>query len=130
MEVTAGETTTVVALAFAAPVPAGNEVVLLTIERKEAGFFDTSEVEVVVDVTARVVYADYSYWSVLQTRGWPASPVTDDPVGALGAGWSPKRAFRGRVAGALLSTRDGGDRNHIATVLHVLPEVVEQGYRT
>lgn len=129
MEVTAGEAATVVALEFAVPVPAGNEVILLTIERKDAGFFETSEVEVVVDVTARIVYADYSYWSALHARGWPAFPVTDDPIGALGAGWAPKRAFRGRVAGALLSTRDGGERNHITTLLHVLPEV-ERSYRT
>lgn len=128
MEVTVGDATTLVTIDFAAPIPAGNETLLVTIERKDAGFFDASEVEVAVDLTARVVYADYAYWSVLQERGWPPAPFGEDPVGVLGPGWVPKRALRGRVAGALVSTRDGSDRTHVRTLLHVVPET-EQSYR-
>jgi hypothetical protein len=121
-------TTTVVMVEFAAPIPAGNEALFLTIERQDGGFFDVTEVEAIVDLSTRIVYADFAYWTVLKEAGWPAAPVADDPIACLGAGWKPKRSFKGRIAGALLSTRDTGDTNHIRTVLHALPDV-ERGYR-
>ncbi len=127
MEVSPRENTTVVMVEFAAPIPAGNEALFLTLERDDAGFFDISEVDVVVDLSARVAYADEGYWSTLSEAGWPSKPVADEPILCLGAGWKPKRSFKGRLAGALLSTR-GGDRSRISTVLHVLPDV-ERGYR-
>ena len=128
MEVSAREDVTVVVVEFAAPVPAGNEVLVISLEKSDSGFFDVSSAEIVVDLSARVAYADYAYWSVLAERGWPSAPVADDPVAPLGDAWKRKRSLHGRVAGALLSSRDGGDQNHIRTLLHVLPEV-EKGYR-
>jgi hypothetical protein len=128
MKVSARESVTVVELEFAAPIPAGNQALVLTLVREKAGFFDVSEVELVVDRTARTVYADYPYWTVAASAGWRDTPVADDPVGFLGEGWSAKRALEGRVAGALLSTKDTGDTNHVRTLLHLLPEV-EKGYR-
>ena len=128
MDVSARDSATVVMVEFAAPVPAGNEVLVISLEREDAGFFDVAVAEVVIDLTARVTYADYAYWAILQERGWPSAPVTEDPVAALGPSWKRKRSLHGRVAGALLSTRDGGEQNHARTLLHVLPEM-EKGYR-
>lgn len=128
MELSARESSTVVVIDFAAPIPAGNEALVLTVERADARFFDTSEAELVVDLTSRIVYADSAYWTTLEARGWPSMPVTDDPIGALGPGWQVKRSFQGRIAGAILTTRDSSARNHVRTLLHVLPDL-ERGYR-
>ena len=128
MEVSARESTTVVVVEFAAPIPAGNEALFLTIAREDPGFFDIAEVEVVVDLTARIVYASWEYWSAVNALGWPSTPVADDPVACLGGDWKPMRSFTGRIAGALVAIRDKGDSNQSRTVLHALPNV-ERGYR-
>jgi hypothetical protein len=121
----------VVELEVAAPIAAGHEVVAFAFVRKNAGFFDlVSSCEAVLDVTSGVLHADATYWSVLTSdRPLPEHPPALDPVAALGPDWTAKTSVRGRVQGALVSTKDGGELNHARTLLHLEPLDVPPGYR-
>jgi hypothetical protein len=119
----------IVELTFVAPVPLGNEVIALEVERTGGGWLDTKAAEAVIDVTTGTVYADVGYWSVLKDRGWPLEPPANDPIAALGPDWRAKHSVRGRSRGTLVSTKDAGDTNHACTVLWIAPPDSETSYR-
>jgi hypothetical protein len=121
----------VVELEIAAPIAAGHEVVAIAFELKNAGFFDLiSNCEAVLDVTSGVLHADAAYWTILTSnRPLPEQPPALDPVAALGPGWTAKTSVRGRVQGALVSTRGRDNMNHARTLLHLEPLDLPPGYR-
>lgn len=115
--------TTVVVLRFLAPIPQGHEVTVLDLTTDDESWLATTNAEAVVDATAGIVYGDYNYWHLLEKRPWSAEPPATHPVAALGKTWRARRTLQGRVLGAVVSTRDAGDRNHVVTALHITQSV-------
>jgi len=109
---------TVIDLPYLAPVPAGHDVAVLKIARADAGFFESGEVECVVDRATRIVYADRAYLNALAQSPVPAYPA-DAPADALGPGWSVQRSFMGQVVCAVLSTADATSNSAARTRLYV-----------
>lgn len=110
---------TVIDLAFLAPVPAGHEVVVLRLGRAEAGFFDASDAECVLDRATRMVYADRAYLNALSQSPTRHALPADAPIDALGPGWSAKRSFVGQVVCTVLATADGTSNSAARTRLYV-----------
>ena len=68
---------------FHVPIPSGHDVLLVEQTNPTAGFFQASQARCAVDRTARLVYADYSYWDFLRRRPAPRilrmSPTSANP---------------------------------------------------
>jgi hypothetical protein len=105
---------------FLAPVPYGNEVAVLTLRRSD------TQITLVLDQTAHVRYCNEAIWGPIG-----ASPLaTTDPAAVLQRwGWVLIRATTGRSAGALVSTTDVGEANHVQTRLFVGPASAAGPYR-
>lgn len=119
MDIEAIGSTTVVVLRFLAPIPQGHEVTVLDLTTDDESWLATTNAEAAVDTTAGIVYGDHSYWHLLEKRAWSAEPPATHPVAALGEKWRARRTVQGRVLGAVVSSKDGGDANHVVTALHL-----------
>lgn len=113
-------------LPFLAPIPAGNEVVVLVLDNPSAGFLESGTAELVIDVPTRTIYADRAYMFALKATAPKAHPA-DDPRPS--AAWRVKKTWRGISRGAVMSTRDGGDTNEASSLLWVARVDAPQGYR-
>jgi hypothetical protein len=113
---------------FFSPVPAGNDVLDMRLERTGAGFFERNMVECVLDRTGQIVYASQVYWNLLMDADTVAVPAAD-PVATLGPSWRVKASVEGKVIGAVASTRNDADANHARTRLHIAPTVPGKVYR-
>lgn len=129
MEITTRGATTVVELPFVAAVPAGHEILAVDLTLDGGGWLETTSASAVVDTATGIVYADLGYWTVLKAAGRLPEPPAQNPVEALGPGWRVAQAVRGRVRGAVVSTRDVGEQNHAATLLYLVVEGTEAPYR-
>lgn len=103
----------VVRLEFLAPVPRGHDVLVSWFKQQPDA---TSESVVVLDRTAGVLYCDESTWGPLGT----AELALRDPIAVLTRWtWVLTRSLSGMSGGALVSTKDRGESNHVRTDLFV-----------
>jgi hypothetical protein len=107
---------------MAAFVPAGHDVLVLSLLYGRPGSLGPNSAEVIVDTTTKTLYADEDYWTALERAGWPAEPPANNPVGALGEGWEEARHFQGRASGSVVSTRRGSDNYSVLSLLYVTPQ--------
>ncbi|MBS2018240.1 MAG: hypothetical protein JST00_35550 [Deltaproteobacteria bacterium] len=105
----------VVRLLFLAPVPRGHDVVVTWFKQHGDS---PDECLVVVDLTAGVLYCDENTWGPLGTT----ELALRDPVTVLTRwSWVLTRSLSGVSGGALVSTKDRGEGNHVRTDLFVEP---------
>lgn len=104
-------------LAFLAPVPFGNDVLVMRFMRRREVFLEMNgPLWVVIDRTTRVLYGDENVW----TLAAQSPSFVDDPVKALTIDWRAERVVVGKSAGALVFTRGEGE-SLIRTRLIVAP---------
>ena len=111
---------------FLVPIPAGHEVLLLAQQNPKAGFFHQSYARCAIDRTARLIYADHTYWESLKAQPRDAHPV-DEPT--LGAPWQAAQTVEGVSLGGVMSSQATGEGSHAGTRLYVRPPENAAGYR-
>ncbi|CAN5193120.1 hypothetical protein BH09MYX1_BH09MYX1_57540 [soil metagenome] len=90
-----------------APIPAGADCLVLTLEKSDGGFLEISKVNVVIDRTNRVVYGDMALAHKLSEGDSSILPA-DDIAGALGPTWRIIASAGGKIASAVVAV--GTDR--------------------